>query len=161
MILAANFEKKGGVALALEALKVVESELTVRVALVQNGKTTETLPGLANFVRQSSVDGKALPLGFWKDLLEGISQGVSFLDSFQQAGSKHPEAALIGVEGSKGREKEADDSREKFLHDVVQVKDDEIFIVINGRVSEKWILVRIGSVRCMYVLLWTDFFFSS
>lgn len=137
MILAANFEKREGVALALEALKAVESELTVRVALVQNGKAAETLPGLANFVRQSSVDDKALPLGFWKDLLEGISQGVSFLDSFQQASSKHPDAALIGMEGSKGQEKEADESREKFLQDAVQAKDDEIFIVVNGRVSEK------------------------
>ncbi|KAG0356409.1 hypothetical protein BG005_004658 [Podila minutissima] len=134
-ILTANFEKKEGVALALEALKAVESELkTVRVALVQNGKAPETLPGLANFVRQSSVDGKALPLGFWKDLLEGVSQGGSFLDSFQQASSKYPEVALIGMEGSKGREKEADESRKNFLRDIVQAKDDDTFIVINGRV---------------------------
>ncbi|KAG0339474.1 hypothetical protein BG000_002022 [Podila horticola] len=134
-ILAANFEKKEGVAFALEALKAVEATLkTVRIALVQNGKASETLPGLANFVRHSSVDGKALPLGFWKDLLESISEGVSFLDSFQQVSSKYPEVALIGMEGSKGQEKEADESREIFLRELVQANNDEIFIVINGRV---------------------------
>lgn len=100
------------------------------------------------------MDGKALPLGFWKDLLESISEGVSFLDSFQQVSSKYPEVALIGMEGSKGQEKEADESREIFLRELVQANSDEIFIVINGRVSKNRSLTGLGCMvfKCIYNL---------
>ncbi|KAF9429568.1 hypothetical protein BGZ94_010274 [Podila epigama] len=133
-ILVANFERKEGVALALEALKAIEEGLkSVRIALVQNGKDAESLPGLGNFVKQSSVDGKALPLAFWKDLLADIAKGSTFVDSFKRASASHPEVAMIAVEGSVGTDEDANATRERFLRDTVQAKEDEIFIVINGR----------------------------
>ncbi|KAG0342660.1 hypothetical protein BG004_005623 [Podila humilis] len=134
-ILTANFETSEGIVLALEALKCIGADMkSVRIALVQSGKAAEALPGLANFVRQSTVDGKVLPLGFWKELLEGVLHGQSFLEGFQAASSNHPEVALLGMEGSKGLEKESDEARTKFLEDIVQAKENEVFIIVNGRV---------------------------
>ncbi|KAG0309294.1 hypothetical protein BGZ98_003896 [Dissophora globulifera] len=136
MILIADFDSKDGLDMALESLKALELEQdSTRLAFVQNGESSkEVLSSLGNFVRQSSIDGKVLPLGFWKDLLQSIADGQSFVDSFTSSANRHPEVAMIGFEGSLGREKEADRARHEFLREIVKAKEGEVLIVANGRV---------------------------
>ncbi|KAF8938350.1 hypothetical protein BGZ58_001082 [Dissophora ornata] len=136
LLLAADFDSKQGLNIALESLHALESEQdNVRVAFIQNGQPSKEIQSsLGSFVRQSSVDGKALAIGFWKDLIQDIADGHSFADSFKKSASQHPEVAMIGIEGTKGREDESDRARHHFLRDTIKAKEGDIFIVANGRV---------------------------
>ncbi|KAG0354126.1 hypothetical protein BGZ54_001834 [Gamsiella multidivaricata] len=136
VLLVADFDSKNGVDNALGSLNALEANHdNVRVAFIQNGESLkESGPSLGNFVRQSSVDGKTLSIGFWKDLLQGIADGSSFLDSFQKSTSQHPEVAMIATEGSKGREEESNRARHQFLKTTLKAKEGQVFIVVNGRV---------------------------
>ncbi|KAI1306453.1 hypothetical protein EDD11_004745 [Mortierella claussenii] len=135
VILVSDFDSKEGLPIALEALKFLDSEeQTARIAFVHNGHISkESLPSLGNFVRQSSVDGKPLPIGFWKDLLQEIARGRTFASSFANASNRHREIAAIGFEGSKGLEEHSDRARRHFLQEIVKAKEGSTHIVVNAR----------------------------
>ncbi|KAF9135677.1 hypothetical protein BGW39_001076 [Mortierella sp. 14UC] len=135
VLVAADFDTKAGLDTALSAVNALDSEdNTARIAFVHNGKLPNKAT-LGNFIRQSSIDGKTLPLVFWKDLLEAIEGGASFVDGFARSVSLHPEvAAMIATEGGQGLEDESDKARITFLRDTLQAKEGEIFFVVNGRV---------------------------
>lgn len=139
LLLAADFDSKHGLDAALNSLLALESDQpSVRVAFIQNGEPSkESEATLSNFIRQSSVDGKALPIAFWKDLLQGIADGRSFVESFKESSDQHPEVAMIVSEGRQGIEEENDRARHQFLTEILNAKAGEVFIVVNGRVSLK------------------------
>lgn len=131
----ADFGSKLGLETAMGALESLETTDFVRVAFVQNGQESqESTASLENFIRQSSVDGKALPLGFWKELLQGMTKGSSFVESFQKAGSHYPEVAVIGMEGSKGTDEANKRAVHQFLRETLQAKPRDLLVVVNGRV---------------------------
>ncbi|KAF9965234.1 hypothetical protein BGZ70_005207 [Mortierella alpina] len=135
ILVIADFDSKHGLNMGVEALRSLgPDQESTRLAFVQNGlSTAESSASLGQFVRQSSIVGKALPLGFWKQLLDGIADGESFVDSFKKASSLHPEIAMIGIEGSVGLEEEGDKSRRAFLRDILKTKEGNIVLVVNGR----------------------------
>jgi len=137
LLLAADFDSKHGLDVALNCLLTLESDQpTVRVAFIQNGQPSkESEATLGNFIRQSSVDGKTLPIAFWKDLLQGVADGRSFVESFKASSDQHPEVALIASEGRQGTEEENDNARHQFLTEILKAKSGEVFIIVNGRVS--------------------------
>ncbi|KAF9927498.1 hypothetical protein FBU30_003215 [Linnemannia zychae] len=136
ILIAADFDTKSGLDIALSALNALDPEKdTVRVAFIQNGPLSPKEATLANFIRQSSVDGKSLPIGFWKDLLESVEGGASFIESFKRSTELHPEVgALIATEGGQGVEEESDKARVLFLRDTLQIQEGEIVFIVNGRV---------------------------
>lgn len=135
VLVATDFDVKSGLDTALSALGALNSEKeTARIAFIHNGKSPKDAT-LGNFISQSSVDGKTLPIGFWKDLLEGIESGVSFVDSFSKSAGLHPEVAMIATEGGKGLEEESHKARIAFLRDTLQIQEGETFFIVNGRVS--------------------------
>ncbi|KAF9915274.1 hypothetical protein BX616_006541, partial [Lobosporangium transversale] len=133
--IAADFDSKQGLAIGLAALSALEAnEYPVRLAFIQNGQySEETLPSLANFVRQSCIDRKILPLGFWRTLLQGINDGQPFSESFVIASGDHPEIAAIAFEGTKGLEEQSDRARHLFLKDTLKANEGEAYIIANGR----------------------------
>lgn len=134
VLVATDFDVKSGLDTALSALGALISEKeTARIAFIHNGKSPKDAT-LGNFISQSSVDGKTLPIGFWKDLLEGIESGVSFVDSFSKSAGLHPEVAMIATEGGKGLEEESHKARIAFLRDTLQIQEGETFFIVNGRV---------------------------
>ncbi|KAG0312541.1 hypothetical protein BGZ97_011100, partial [Linnemannia gamsii] len=134
VLIAADFDLKSGLDTALSALNALDSEKdTARIAFIHNGKSPRDAT-LGNFISQSSVDGKTLPIGFWKDLLEGIEKGVPFVDSFTKATGLHPEVAMIATEGGQGLEEESNKARIAFLRDILQIPESETFFIVNGRV---------------------------
>lgn len=131
----ADFGSKLGLETALAALESLETSDSVRVAFVQNGQESqESSASLENFIRQSSVDGKALPLGFWKELFQGVAKGSSFVESFQKAGSHYPEIAVIGMEGSMGTDEANARAIRHFLRETLKANPSDLFVVVNGRV---------------------------
>ncbi|KAF9181890.1 hypothetical protein BGZ51_005123 [Haplosporangium sp. Z 767] len=136
VLIIADFDSERGLVMAREALLSIDDKQNeTRVAFIQNGKSTkESSPTLGNFVRQSSVDGKALPIGFWRALLQGVTEKEPFLESFKKASSQHPEIAMVGMEGSMGLEEQSDRARRSFLSDTVNAKEGEIYFIVNGRV---------------------------
>ncbi|KAF9361740.1 hypothetical protein BGX26_012461 [Mortierella sp. AD094] len=136
LLVIADFDSKLGLDTAREALLSLHAERDlVRIAFVQNGQPSkESRPSLGNFIRQSSVDGKTLTIGFWKDLLDEIAGGHSFAKSFKKACSQHPVVAAIATEGSKGLEEASDLARHQFLSETLKAKEGEVFIIVNGRV---------------------------
>ncbi|KAF9438604.1 hypothetical protein BGZ76_006503 [Entomortierella beljakovae] len=136
LFVVADFDTKEGLNVALDALRSLESdEDSVRIAFVQNGRSAkESQPTLGNFISESSVDGRVLPVGFWKDLLEHISKKYSFLDSFKKAASQHPEVATIVTGDSKGLDENSNRARQAFLKDTLNAKEGEIIFVVNGKV---------------------------
>ena len=136
ILVIADFDTQRGLDLGIEALRSLgPDQASTRLAFVQNGPfIAESSASLGQFVRQSSIGGKALPLGFWKLLLDRIAAGDSFIDSFKDASSLHPEIAMIGMEGSVGLEEEGDKSRRAFLRDILKMKEGDIAFVVNGRV---------------------------
>ncbi|KAG0277722.1 hypothetical protein BGZ95_005473 [Linnemannia exigua] len=136
VLVAADFDTKAGLDTALSAVRALDSDQDgmARVAFIHNGKSPKEAT-LGNFIRQSSVDGKTLPLAFWKDLLETIESGGSFVDSFTKSSNLHPEvAAMIATEGGQGIEEENDRARITFLRDTLEAQEGEIIFVVNGRV---------------------------
>ncbi|KAF9547413.1 hypothetical protein EC957_008422 [Mortierella hygrophila] len=134
VLVAADFDVKSGLDTALSALGALDSEKdTARIAFIHNGKSPKDAT-LGNFISQSSVDGKILPIGFWKDLLEGIESGAKFVDSFAKSAGLHPEVAMIATEGGKGLEEESHKARIAFLRDTLQIQEGETFFIVNGRV---------------------------
>ncbi|KAF9986008.1 hypothetical protein BGZ75_002306 [Mortierella antarctica] len=136
ILVIADFDSSRGLNIGAEALRSLGPDQdSTRLAFVQNGPSTAALSAsLGQFVRQSSSGGKALPLGFWKQLLDGVVAGNSFTDSFKKASSLHPEIAVFGMEGSMGLEEEGDKSRRAFLRDILKMKEGETAFVVNGRV---------------------------
>lgn len=135
VLIAADFDLKSGLDTALSALNALNSEKnTARIAFIHNGKSPKDAT-LGNFISQSSVDGKTLPIGFWKDLLEGIEKGAPFVESFTKAAELHPEVAMIATEGGQGLEEESNKARIAFLRDTLQIQEGETFFIVNGRVS--------------------------
>ncbi|KAG0000949.1 hypothetical protein BGZ65_003923, partial [Modicella reniformis] len=136
ILLAADFDGRQGIDIALESLLTLESDQqSVRVAFIQNGQPAkESVATLGNFIRHSSIDGKVLPIGFWKNLLQGIVNGHSFVESFKYSSNQHPEVMMIATEGGKGVEEENDRARRSFLVDTLKSKEGDILIIINGRV---------------------------
>lgn len=135
MIVVADFGSQLGIKTALGALESLETSDYVRIAFVQNGREAqESSASLENFIHQSSADGKALPLGFWKELIQGVANGASFVESFKTAGSHYPEIAVIGVEGSKGTDAAHARALQQFLRETLKVKQGDLVVVLNGRV---------------------------
>ncbi|KAI8362188.1 UDP-glucose:glycoprotein glucosyltransferase-domain-containing protein [Mortierella sp. GBAus27b] len=133
--LAADFDSNQGLDIALSSLLALElDQPNVRVAFIHNGQPSESMATLGGFVRQASVDGKVLPIGFWKDLLQGVADGRSFVESFKDSRDRHPEVALIAFGDSKGAEDESDNARHQFLTDFLKAKPGDVHIVVNGRV---------------------------
>ncbi|KAF9566452.1 hypothetical protein EC968_003725 [Mortierella alpina] len=136
ILVVADFDSQRGLNMGVEALRSLGPDQdNTRLAFVQNGPSTAELSAsLGQFVRHSSIGGKALPLGFWKQLLDGVAAGDSFTDSFKKASSLHPEIAMMGMEGSLDLEEEGDKSRRAFLRDALKMNEGDIALVVNGRV---------------------------
>lgn len=102
---------------------------------------------LGNFVRQSSIDGKVLPIAFWTALLQGIADGRSFVESFKESSEQHPEVAMIATEGPKDVEEESDRVRHQFLTNTLDAKAGDVLIVVNGRVCLQAVNLPEGKVN--------------
>ncbi|KAF9586745.1 hypothetical protein BGW38_002767 [Lunasporangiospora selenospora] len=157
----ADFDTLEGQTIALEAVKSLENVSSderspgeeVRMAFIQNGKGLrgqasgkDTAPSDATFgqfVLHSSITATALPVGFWKSLLQdvvdaGPSAGSDvFSKSFRSAAEKYPDVGLItfGTEGREGIEEENDSARRQFLERVLDGKYDSqrAVLLVNGR----------------------------
>ncbi|KAF9098169.1 hypothetical protein BGX29_007755 [Mortierella sp. GBA35] len=139
VLVTADFDTKSGLDTALSAVRALldsedDQEQIGRIAFIHNGPAPKEA-SLGNFIRQSSVDGKTLPIGFWKDLLEGIENGETFAASFGKSVELHPEVVtMIGTEGGQGLDAENEKATAAFLRDTLQAQQGDIIFVVNGRV---------------------------